>query len=444
MRDGTRGLVLPNGGRQGSLSAIEASLKGYARGARDLLRELSWDAVARVVDELHQARLRRATVFVCGNGGSAATASHMVNDLAKGATVQGLPRFRAIGLQDNLPLLTAWSNDDGYDRAYAEILRNLARPGDLLVAISCSGASANVLTAAALARELGVCVIALVGRPDAKLLALADLAIVAPVPDAEEETCGRCIEQEEDLHLLLEHGIVLALRQIGEAYLVPSMLLANGRGASAQRLEVAAQVPLRRAVFLDRDGVINANRPDHVTAWEQFEFLPGALEATRRLAELNVPVVVVTNQACISRGLVDMQVVESMHLRLMNEVARLGGRIDGVIWCPHHPDQGCQCRKPEPGMLHYAAGVLRLDLSRSVLIGDALSDVEAAVAAGCHPHMVLSGRGGGCVEDATERFGDRCRIHEDLSAAAEWLLDRHNARETQRSCVPGVSGESAP
>jgi D-sedoheptulose 7-phosphate isomerase len=104
-------------------------VQGYMQAVSATLANLPWEQIERAIDVLHEARLRRAQVFVCGNGGSAATASHMVNDLNKGANVEGMPRFRAIGLTDNVPLLTALSNDISYADALAEQLRNLARPG---------------------------------------------------------------------------------------------------------------------------------------------------------------------------------------------------------------------------------------------------------------------------------------------------------------------------
>lgn len=149
----------------------------------------------------------------------------------------------------------------------------------------------------------------------------------------------------------------------------------------------------RPAIFLDRDGVINANRSDYVKTWDEFQFLPGALEALRRLAQLGWLAIVVSNQSAIGRGLVAQETVEQIHRQMLEAVSRAGGIIHHVLYCPHHPADNCDCRKPRPGLLLRASKHLQVDLSRSILIGDALSDVEAARAAGCQPILVRTGRG---------------------------------------------------
>src|SRR5512133_3041926 len=147
------------------------------------------------------------------------------------------------------------------------------------------------------------------------------------------------------------------------------------------------------AVFLDRDGVINENRCDHVKSWDEFVFLPGVLEALRRLSELERPVVVVSNQAIIGRGVTSREVVDEIGRRMVEAVCAHGGRIDAVLYCPHRPEEGCRCRKPQPGLLTDAAGQMGLDLGASYLVGDAESDLGAARAAGCRPILVTTGRG---------------------------------------------------
>lgn len=150
---------------------------------------------------------------------------------------------------------------------------------------------------------------------------------------------------------------------------------------------------MRPAVFLDRDGVINENRDDYVKDWTEVRFIPGALAALACLSTLPFSIVLITNQSAIGRGILTLEQVEAIHRRLVTEIQAHGGRMDGVYYCPHHPDVGCDCRKPQPGLLYRAAQELELDLARSYLIGDAVSDVEAALAAGCRPILVLTGRG---------------------------------------------------
>jgi histidinol-phosphate phosphatase family protein len=134
----------------------------------------------------------------------------------------------------------------------------------------------------------------------------------------------------------------------------------------------------RGAVFLDRDGVINRNRPDYVRRWDQFEFLPGALEAIRSLARENLSVLVVSNQSAIGRGLMSTWDLEEINTHMLEMVSAAGGRIDGAYYCPHSPDEGCLCRKPAPGLLLRAMRHFGVDPGRSCLVGDAVTDLLAA------------------------------------------------------------------
>ena len=179
-----------------------------------------------------------------------------------------------------------------------------------------------------------------------------------------------------------------------------------------------------RAIFLDRDGVICHNRDDYVKSWAEFDFLPGALAALARLADSDLKVVVITNQSAINRGLTSVRAVEEIHERMLRRVGAAGGRIDLVLYCPHRPDEGCECRKPRPGMLLRAAEMLELDLSRSFLVGDARTDLEAGRAAGCPGrYLVLSGRGRSQLSAAL-RSDPHCIVVPDLAAAVDDILQR--------------------
>jgi D-sedoheptulose 7-phosphate isomerase len=153
--------------------------------------------IEAVRDRVAAVRERGGQLFLCGNGGSAATASHLANDLGKGASYgrQG-PRFRVIALTDNVPWITALANDVGYDVVFAEQLRNLGQSGDVLLAISGSGNSPNILAAVRIAREIGMEVIAWTGFGGGELAGVADMAIVA-----DSHHMGRV----EDVHTILMH-----------------------------------------------------------------------------------------------------------------------------------------------------------------------------------------------------------------------------------------------
>lgn len=178
------------------------------------------------------------------------------------------------------------------------------------------------------------------------------------------------------------------------------------------------------AVFLDRDGVINENQPDYVRSWAEVRFIPGALEALAHLAQAPFAVVVVTNQSAIGRGLMAEKVAAEINRRLQEVVTAHGGRIDAFYVCPHTPEEGCACRKPQPGLLLQAAEEQDLDLAASYLVGDALSDVQAARAAGVHPILVLTGRGRQQLPLLPANLRQGCTVVEDLSAAVDWILER--------------------
>jgi D-sedoheptulose 7-phosphate isomerase len=165
-------------------------------------------ALEEAVDILLAARGRGATVYFCGNGGSASTAAHWALDLAKNTAHPAKGRFRTGCFADNPGLLTAWSNDHGYEQVFLEQARTMMRPGDVLVAISGSGNSPNVLRACDYARSLGCPVIGLVGFSGGALRERADVALVVP---------GRTIEQAEDGHLILNHAVCTAIKALDGA-----------------------------------------------------------------------------------------------------------------------------------------------------------------------------------------------------------------------------------
>ena len=182
---------------------------------------------------------------------------------------------------------------------------------------------------------------------------------------------------------------------------------------------------MQPAVFLDRDGVINQNRADYVRTWEQVEFLPGVFDALRRLADSQFAVVVVTNQSAIGRGIMAAETLQAIHNGMAARIADEGGRLDAIYACPHQPDAGCECRKPQPGMLLQAAAALDIDLANSYLVGDAVADMQAALAAGCRPVMVRTGRGIPQLAKLEAKGIDGVVVTEDLGTAVASILDQH-------------------
>lgn len=185
--------------------------------------------------------------------------------------------------------------------------------------------------------------------------------------------------------------------------------------------------PRQPAVFLDRDGVINENRSDYVKSWEEFVFLPRSMAALRALAAGGAPTIVISNQAAIGRGLVARATVDAIHRRMGEAISAEGGRIDAVYYCPHHPAEGCDCRKPRPGLLLQAAAAYQIDLQRSYFIGDSIGDVEAALAVGCSPILALTGLGAAQLALLPQRGHYGVPVVEDLAAAVALIEIRRSA-----------------
>lgn len=180
-------------------------IEWYFAEMKTVLDRIDREPIERAIAVLHQARMDGRQIFIMGNGGSASTASHMVCDLAKNTRQPDWPSYRVIGLADNMAIFSAFGNDDGYENVFALQLANLVNPGDIVVAISTSGNSPNVLRAVELANERGASVIGMTGFNAGKLGAMVDIHLHVP---------SDCIEQVEDIHLMLEHLITKELREM--------------------------------------------------------------------------------------------------------------------------------------------------------------------------------------------------------------------------------------
>ncbi len=149
----------------------------------------------------------------------------------------------------------------------------------------------------------------------------------------------------------------------------------------------------RPGIFLDRDGVLCENLATYVRSWHEFRWLPGALEGLRILARLGLPVIVVTNQSAINRGLATTAEVADIHARMSADIRRAGGRVDAIYVCPHRPDEDCDCRKPAQTLFQRAAGEWAVDFKSSYLVGDSPADLEAGWSLQMYVILVRTGRG---------------------------------------------------
>ena len=178
------------------------NVRDYFQLVSDTLYKLPPEPIERIVACLRQARAENRRIFVFGNGGSSANASHIVNDMIKSTIQPGRPRMKLICLSDNVPTLTAYANDVGYDFVYAEPLASLAEPGDVAIALSGSGNSPNVLRAMDVAQEMGLTRVGLTGRDGGRLKVQCDICVIVPHDS---------MQVIEDAHLVILHAVFLAL-----------------------------------------------------------------------------------------------------------------------------------------------------------------------------------------------------------------------------------------
>jgi D-glycero-D-manno-heptose 1,7-bisphosphate phosphatase len=185
-----------------------------------------------------------------------------------------------------------------------------------------------------------------------------------------------------------------------------------------------------KLVIVGRDGILNRFREDHVKEPAEWEPIAGALEAVAKLNHSGWHVVVATNQSGIGRGMIDMASVNAVHLQMMKMLAARGGRIDAVFFCPHTPEDNCECRKPQPGMMLDIAQRYGVDLEDIPMVGDTLRDLQAARAAGCPPHLVRTGRAAHLTDDELAQWRAAVPgmvVHDDLAAFASHLLQQELA-----------------
>ncbi len=175
-----------------------------------------------------------------------------------------------------------------------------------------------------------------------------------------------------------------------------------------------------KLIILNRDGVINKCSDDFIKSPEEWHAIPGSLQAIARLHRNEWHVVVTTNQPGIASGLLDRDVLMQIHEKMHAAATEAGGRIDAVFFCPHSPDEGCDCHKPKPGLLLDISQRLKVDLAGVPVIGDALCDIQAAVAAGADPILVRTGQG----EKTTELndLPENISVYDDLAGAVHALL----------------------
>ena len=180
-----------------------------------------------------------------------------------------------------------------------------------------------------------------------------------------------------------------------------------------------------KLVILDRTGSINLHRDDFVKSEVEWTPLPRALEAIARLNHAGWHVVIASNQSGLGRGLFDVASLNAMHAKMHKMLAAVGGRVDAIFYCPHSPDEDCACRKPKPGLFLQIGERYGVDLANVPTAGDSLRDMLAGAAAGCEPHLLLTGMGAACRGvPLPPEYPPNTRVHDDLAAFVDFLLER--------------------
>jgi D-glycero-D-manno-heptose 1,7-bisphosphate phosphatase len=180
---------------------------------------------------------------------------------------------------------------------------------------------------------------------------------------------------------------------------------------------------LKKVAFLDRDGTINADSANYIKSGSEFRFLPRSIDALRDLTDAGFIIMIITNQSAIARKLTTPAELEHIHLEMKAAVESAGGKISDIFFCPHLPEDGCDCRKPAPGLIYRAQNKHDIDLSAAVMVGDSARDIECAQKAGCgRSILVKTGNSQEAEQTLAEKDLHPDYVAQDLYDAARWLI----------------------
>jgi len=181
---------------------------------------------------------------------------------------------------------------------------------------------------------------------------------------------------------------------------------------------------LKKVVFLDRDGVINKDSPNYIKSWAEFNFIKGSLEAIALLKLNEFSTILITNQSAINRNMISEEELAHIHFCMKQAIEEAGGLIKNIFYCPHTPDNGCNCRKPLPGLINRAKKMYDIDLTDSVMVGDSAKDIQSAQNAGCGKTvLVKTGDYNNAIRILSEKSISPSYIAKDLHDAVRWILN---------------------
>ena len=201
-----------------------------------------------------------------------------------------------------------------------------------------------------------------------------------------------------------------------------------------------------KLVIVDRDGTVCVEREGYIQTPDEWEPLPGALDAIARLNQAGYHVVIAANMPGLGRGLFDMAALNAIHTKMAKQLAAVGGRVEAIFFCPHAPEEACTCRKPAPGLFHKIGERYKIDLKQVHAVGNSLSDAQAAHAAGCVPHLVLTGRHAPQADaPLPPDYPAATRVHADLAAfATAFIAEQESLAAATRAQAAEAGGASDP
>lgn len=310
--------------------------------------EISPEEIRSAADMIKDSIRAGKQIIFMGNGGSAADAQHIAAEFS-GKYLFDRPAMAGVCLS-NISPVTAIGNDYSYDLVFQRQIEAICREGDIVVGMSTSGNSKNVILAMEAAKKIGAKTISFTGNGGA-MKDMADLAVVIPSKETP---------------------------RIQESYLVACHIICG---------IVERELFGKKAVFIDRDDTIVKDVP-YCNDPAKLQMFPGVPKAIGKLNDAGYAVIIVTNQSGIARGLLDEKILASIHDKLIKEIEAGGGRIDDIFYCPHHPDEGCACRKPETEMGVKAILKHNVDPTSSFMIGDHDKDIEFGKRLGLKTYQV--------------------------------------------------------
>ena len=201
-----------------------------------------------------------------------------------------------------------------------------------------------------------------------------------------------------------------------------------------------------KLVIVDRDGTVCVEREGYIQTPDEWEALPGALDAIARLNQAGYHVVVAANMPGLGRGLFDSAALNAIHTKMAKQLAAVGGRVEAIFFCPHAPEEACSCRKPAPGLFQKIGERYKVDLKQVHAVGNSLSDAQAAHAAGCVPHLVLTGRHAPQADaPLPPEYPAATRVHADLAAfATAFIAEQESLAAATRAQAAEAGGASDP